>query len=54
MKESASEERLNLLEKELDGLTEKLDELDGLKLFLGRVHPEFKKQFPEIIKKLRG
>lgn len=59
-------ERINLLEKELVTLTEKLEEINivlkdiedlkfelkGLKLFLGRVHPEFKGKFPEIMKKV--
>jgi hypothetical protein len=68
MKESVIRERLSLIEKELAGLTDKLDEIDylkrsiedmqaeikGFKLFLSRVHPEFKKQFPEIIKKLKS
>lgn len=58
-------ERLDLLEKELMTLTEKLEEINaalkdiedlkleikGLKLFLGRAHPEFKGQFPEIMQK---
>jgi len=68
MKESVIKERLGLIEKELASLTDKLDEIDylkrsvkdiqaelkGFKLFLTRVHPEFKKQFPEIIKKVKG
>lgn len=62
----ALQERLTLMEQELKTLTDKvtkielsLKELDdfkleikGLKVFLGRVHPEFKAQFPDIIKKL--
>lgn len=61
-------ERLSLLEKEISTLTEKFDslsfalkeledikhEIKGIKLFLGRKHPDFKDQFPEIIKKLKG
>lgn len=68
MKESILKERLDLIEREVTTLTDKLDEVDdikkviediqteikGLKLFLSRVHPEFKKQFPEIIRKLRA
>jgi hypothetical protein len=64
--ERASKERINLLEKELATLTEKLEEtsaslkemddlkleIKGLKLFLGRVYPEFKSKFPEIMKKI--
>jgi transcription antitermination factor NusA-like protein len=67
MKESDLKEKLGLLEKELVTLSDKLDSVDnvkdaitdiqkeikGLKLFLSRVHPEFKKQFPELIKKLK-
>jgi len=59
-------DRINLLEKELATLTEKLEEMDtslketedlkleikGLKLFLGRAYPEFKSKFPEIMKKI--
>ncbi|MFN3478890.1 MAG: hypothetical protein ACK415_00760 [Thermodesulfovibrionales bacterium] len=61
-------DRISLLEKELSTLTEKFDslspalteleelkqEIKGIKLFLGRVHPDFKSQFPEIVKKLKG
>lgn len=61
-------ERLSLLEKEISTLTEKCDsqssalkeledlkeEIKGIKLFLGRVYPDFKSQFPEIMKKIRG
>jgi len=28
-------------------------ELKGLKVFLGRMHPEFKGQFPEILRKVK-
>lgn len=59
-------EKIRLLEKELATLTEKVEgmsvllneikdlkrQIDGLKLFLARVHPEFKSQFPEIMKKI--
>ncbi len=68
MKESVLKERLDLIEGEVTILSEKLDEVDdikkvlkdiqteikGMKLFFSRAHPEFKKQFPEIIKKLKG
>lgn len=61
-------ERISLLEKEISTLTEKFDglspvlkeleelkqEIKGIKLFLGRVHPDFKNQFPDIVKKLKG
>lgn len=64
--EKILKERVNLLEKELVSLTEKLEEMEsalkeigdlkieikGLKLFLGRKHPELKSQFPGIIKKI--
>lgn len=61
-------EKTVIVEKELSTITESLErlsaalksaeelktELKGLKLFLGRMHPEFKSQYPEIIKKIRG
>ena len=64
--ERALRERINLLEKELIILTEKVEEtsaflkeiedlkleIKGLKLFLGRLYPEFKSKFPEIMKKI--
>ncbi|MEW6584350.1 MAG: hypothetical protein AB1442_01925 [Nitrospirota bacterium] len=59
-------EKIKLLERELATLTEKIEilqkalkevedmksEIKGLKLFLGRAHPDFKKEFPEIIEKI--
>jgi len=65
-KEKMPEENLHVLKQELITITEQLEELrgtlkdmedlkldiKGLKLFLGRVHPEFKKQFPDIMKKI--
>jgi hypothetical protein len=65
-KEKTSKENFDLIEKELVTLIEKLEEINdsikniedlrheikGLKLFLGRVHPDFKSQFPEIMKKI--
>ncbi|HCC68375.1 MAG TPA: hypothetical protein DEP99_00590 [Nitrospiraceae bacterium] len=68
MKEVALKERLDLLEKELNTLSETsvdisklkeaIDDLNleikGLKVFLVRTYPEFKREFPEIIKKLNG
>lgn len=68
MKEVALKERLDLLERELNTLSETsvdisklkeaIDDLNleikGLKVFLGRTYPEFKREFPEIIKKLNG
>ncbi len=64
--EIALKEKIRLLEKEIDTLadtveamTKNLREIDdlrneikGLKLFFGRVHPEFKSKFPEIMQKL--
>ncbi len=62
----ALKEKLSLMEQELKTIADKvtklqgdLEEIDdlkseikGLKIFLGRVHPEFKSQFPDILKKL--
>jgi len=59
-------EKIKLLEKEIVTLTEKLDamskdlkeisdlrsEIKGLKLFFGRIYPEFKTKFPEIMEKV--
>jgi hypothetical protein len=59
-------EKLNLLEKELGTLTDTLEklrkdlkeiedlknEIKGLKLFLGRINPDFKTKFPEIMQKV--
>ena len=64
--EKTLKERLNLLEKEIATLTDQVeltnkqlkelselkDEIKGLKLFLGRLHPEFKSKFPEIMQKI--
>jgi predicted nucleic acid-binding Zn-ribbon protein len=60
-------ERVRLLEKEMSTLTEELEkvekfvaeledlrtELKAFKVFLGRSHPEFKKEFLDILKKLK-
>ena len=57
---------MKLLEKEMGTLADKLEKLNkdlkeiedlkseirGLKLFLGRAHPEFKAKFPEIMEKV--
>jgi hypothetical protein len=65
-KEIMPHDKTKLLEKELATLTEKLEavhkdlqetkelrnEIKGLKLFLGRVYPEFKTWFPEIMQKV--
>ncbi len=68
MKEEKSpKEKMTLLEKGLATVTDKLDEtsaalkepedikleLKALKLFIGRVHPEFKAQFLEAMRKLK-
>jgi hypothetical protein len=59
-------EKISLLEKEIATLTEQFekistrlrdiddlkDELRGLKLFLSRLYPEFKSEFPEILQKI--
>jgi predicted nucleic acid-binding Zn-ribbon protein len=59
-------EKLSLLERELATLTEKYEklekslqemedlkgELSAFKVFAGRHHPEFKKEFLEILEKL--
>jgi len=65
MKEIAVQERIRLIEKEMDLLGESIDrikmdlneqvsilriELDTLKAFLTQVHPEFKTQYPKIKK----
>ena len=59
-------EKIKLLERELVTLTEKVesmmrplkeikdlkDEIKGLKLFIGRVHPELKSELPELMQKI--
>ncbi len=61
------QERIKLLEKEVQTLTAEIQklsavlssyqelstEIKGIKLFLGRVYPDFKNQFPEILRKLQ-
>jgi hypothetical protein len=61
-------EKVDLIEKGLATLTDRMEEISlalreiedlkleikGIKVFLGRIHPDFKNQFPEIIQKLRG
>ena len=60
-------EKFDLIEKELATLTDRVEEIShalreiedlkieikGIKVFLGRMHPEFKIQFPEIMQKLK-
>lgn len=62
----ALQEKAALVEKELKTLTDKVTKLEkalseisdlkleikGLKVFMGRVHPDFKTQLPDILKKL--
>lgn len=59
-------EKIKLIEKEIETVTDKLEtmnkalqemddlkkEIKGLKLFLGREYPEFKKKFPEVMQKV--
>jgi prefoldin subunit 5 len=65
--EKLLKEKIALVEKEVATISELADELSaalkdvedlklelkGLKVFLGRMHPEFKSQFPEILRKVR-
>lgn len=65
-KETVAKDKTKLLEKELMTLTDQIEsmsrkleelkdlkkEIQGLKLFLGRVYPEFKTWFPEIMQKV--
>ena len=66
--EGRVKEKLALVEKGLATLTDRMEEISlalreledlkieikGIKVFLGRIYPDFKNQFPEIIQKLRG
>jgi len=68
MKDSDLKEKFGLLEKEVATLSDKLASMDAIKdaiidiqkelkafkIFLSRTYPEFKNQFPEIIKKLES
>ncbi|NOY39503.1 MAG: hypothetical protein GXO95_04595 [Nitrospirae bacterium] len=61
-------EKINLLEKEIQTLVSEIQRLDtvaaevadvklelkGIKLFLGRKHPDLKDQLPEIVRKLKA
>jgi hypothetical protein len=47
-------ETLNALEAKVRDLKDLEAEIKALKVFLGRVHPDFKSQFLEITKKLSG
>lgn len=60
------EEKIGLFDKELITVTEKLEEIDavvrnneelqvevkGIKIFLSRQYPQFKQEFPDIVKKV--
>jgi acyl carrier protein phosphodiesterase len=45
-------EQLEAMSKKLEDLKDLKNELKGIKLFLGRVYPEFKTWFPEIMQKV--
>lgn len=45
-------DQIEILGKKIDEMKELKDEIKGLKLFLGRVYPEFKTWFPEIMQKV--
>ena len=47
-------ERLAGLEKSLKALGDLEKEMKAIKLFLGRHYPEFKKEYPAIIEKVRS
>ncbi len=61
-------EKIKLLEKEIQTLVSEVQRLDaalsevkdvelelkGIKVFLGRKHPELKDQLPEIVRKLKA
>jgi len=61
------QEKINMLEKEVQILTSEIErlnkliskyeeivfELKGIKIFLGRVYPEFKNQLPAILRKIQ-
>jgi len=45
-------EQIELMSKKLEEMKDLKNEIKGLKLFLGRVYPEFKTWFPEIMQKV--
>ena len=47
-------EKLSAFEKVLGNMEDIESELKAMKLFLGRRYPEFKKEYPEIIEKIRS
>lgn len=67
MKETEVKEKINHLERGLRLIDEELEgikklredindikaEIKAIKIFLGRVNPDFKSQYPEIVKKLK-
>lgn len=66
MKPISIQEKVGLLEKGINLLGEEVDavkrlrveiediktEIKALKIFFGRAYPDFKRQYPEIVKKL--
>ncbi len=46
--------KLSAFEKVLGNMEDIESELKAMKLFLGRRYPEFKKEYPEIIEKIRS
>ena len=67
MKETEIREKIDHLERGLRLMSEELEgarklkeeimdmkaEIKAIKIFLGRVNPDFKSQYPEIVKKLK-
>ncbi len=61
-------ENIKLLEKEIDTITDRLQKLEralsylkdldteirAIKLYLTKKYPDFKEQYPEIVKKVKG
>ncbi len=45
-------DQIDILNKKIEELKDLRNELKGIKLFLGRVYPEFKTWFPEIMQKV--
>lgn len=68
MKETEIREKINHLERGLRLMGEELEgtkklkeelmdikaEIKAIKIFMGRVNPDFKSQYPEIVKKLKA
>ncbi len=47
-------ERVECLDSKIRELKELKDEIKGLKLFIGRMHPELQIQLPDIARKVSG